>query len=106
MAKNYKKRFRKFLNSLEHGGSAHVTWTVEIRRGYISAEFGVADCNDKAVLEFYVPKAVRKGKPRIENAKVKIDTMREAIDEFEKAFFEAVAEQEAARKKKRKKRKA
>ncbi len=95
--------FRKFLNAPDQSGNAFVSFNVENRRGYISADFSLRDCNDEAVLEFYVPKPVRAGKPRIENARAKIAALKEAIDGFEKAFEEAVIERDKSRRKTRKK---
>ena len=98
------KNYRKFLNNSEHGGTAFVAFRAGVgRRGYIDAEFIIKDCNNEAALEFYVPKAVRAGKPKIENARAKIALLKEAVDEFEKAFEEAVDEQAKRRKRTRKK---
>ena len=103
MKKNKTVHYRKFLNSPEHSGNAFVAFNVENRRGYISADFSIRDCNDEATLEFYIPKPVLRGKTRIENARVKIAALKEAVDEFEKAFEEAVVERDKGRRKTRKK---
>lgn len=103
MTKKKAVHYRKFLNSSEHSGNAFVAFNVENRRGYISADFTLRDCNEEAVLEFYVPKAVRAGKPRIENAKIKIAALKEAIYEFEAAFDEALIERNKRPKRKVKK---
>ncbi len=98
------KNYRKFLNALEAGGTAYVTFVVEHNKsGYISATFTIKDCSGEATLEFYVPKGVRKGKPHIENSNAKIAILREAVDEFAEAFEAALDEREAQKKKKRKK---
>ena len=98
------KNYRKFLNTLEAGGTAYVTFVVELRKnGSISATFTIKDCFKEATLEFYVTKAVRKGKKDIENANTKIAVLREAVEEFAEAFESAIDEREAQKKKKRKK---
>ena len=98
------KNYRKFLNPLEAGGTAYVTFVVEYRRdGSISATFSMKDCFKEATLEFYVAKGVRKGKRHIENSNAKIAVLKEAVDEFAKAFESALDKREAKQKKKRKK---
>ncbi len=63
---NKGKNYRKFLNTIEVGGTAYVAFKVEIYKdGAVSAEFSVRDCFKEATLEFYVNKGVRKGKPQI-----------------------------------------
>lgn len=105
MARN-NKNYRKFLNNLENSGTAYVSFHVDCDKGgYIGAEFTIKDCNSEATLEFYIPRAKRKGKPRIENAQAKIAILREAIDEFDKAFSEALVERSKPKKRKKAKKK-
>ncbi len=98
------KYYRKFLNDLKSPGTAHVSFNVQLyKSGAVSAYFSVKDCTQEASLEFYVQQAVRKRKPDIENARGKIAILREALDEFERDFEEALVESDKQRKKKRKK---
>ncbi len=95
--------YRKFLNNDEHSGTAFVAFRIlQNRRGYLDAEFTIKDCSTEATLEFYIPKLVRTGKPKIENARAKIARLREALDEFDKAFEAALVQRDKDRKKKRK----
>lgn len=111
MPKRKVVRFREFLNTVEHGGTALVSFEASISKtGYVSGEFSVKDCNETATLEFYVPGDVRRGKPRVENALRKIATMKAAIEQFEEAYLQMLDDRakflKSKAKKAKKKRKA
>ena len=99
-----KLNYRKFLNNDEHSGTAFVAFRIiQNKSGYLDAEFTIKDCSDEATLDFYVPQTVRAGKPKIENARAKIARLKEAIDEFDKAFEAALIERDKSRKRKTRK---
>jgi hypothetical protein len=104
MTKRKAKYYRKFLNSLDQSGTAFVAFSVDqYKSGAVSANFSIKDCSTEATLEFYVSKAVRVGKEEYKAGMAKIAVLREAIDEFEKAFTGAVDDRNKKRRKARKK---
>lgn len=78
-------RYREFLNTVEHGGIAYVTWAVGYKRNSVQASFSVRDCNNEAVLDFYVA-----GKKSPKNELAKLEILKDAVAQFETAYLVAL----------------
>lgn len=101
MARIKKVYYREFLNTLEAGGSAYVTFNIEPMRNGVSASFTLKDCNSEATIEFYL-----RGDKDTLNVRSKIATLKEAVTEFEAGYISALDIHEARIKQKKAKAKA
>ena len=101
MTKMKTTRFREFLNTRKDGGSAYVTFNVEPMRNGVSASFTLRDCSNDATIEFYL-----RGDNDTLNVRSKIAILKQAVDEFEAAYINALDLHEARIKLKKAKAKA
>ena len=101
MTKMKSTYYREFLNTLEAGGSAYVTFNIEPMRNGVSASFTLKDCSSDATIEFYL-----RGDKDTLNVRSKIAILKQAVDEFETAYIHALDIHEARIKLKKEKAKA
>jgi len=90
MAQKNKVQFREFLNTLEHGGTAYVRFTVHYKRSSVAAYFTIKDCSNEATLEFRMSKA-----KDATNALAKLAMLKRAVTEFEQAYLAALEKHKA-----------
>ena len=90
MTRRNEVRFREFLNTIDGGGTAYVTFKVHYTSRGIRATFSIKDCQHEIWLDFNVSKS-----GDATNELAKLETLKTAITEFEQAYLAALKKHNA-----------